>query len=624
MDYIEAFKNLKTNNKYGRKSPHKAVMMLTVIELYEQNLLSNNEIRYDDVLKTTFLNVWNKVLPDEPIFQPEAYFPFWFLQNDSFWHIVPKRGKEDILSLMRDRNVKPSEAKIMDSVMYVELDNDLFFLISLPSGRSSLKKVLLETYTSLSEEDINRISESSDNYVDKSEIALSDYEKTLSRDRDLSKNILVEVEQNLVRQFLQINEDIQIALNVEYFTFLKNHRNEREVFKDFCPTVYDLFDKIVNHPIKRGELIPAFAIIYDNFLSDLKISLMGEEDSMDILDKINEALDYLHGNNMKYEEQLPQLIGEHDPVKSVDKRDIYEKPEDLDINTEEAIPEKKTLGDRKGKNWSNNEDEHVELYYKQGKDTNSIAIFLGRSEDEVKSRLTYLGFDNLYSNQISSLSSCVTQKMIKYNNEEYRIENSLIRCSIFNSKGLRIFSSDGKLKYLGGKLYRLNLKEECFTLKSMLYNCSKWMKGEKRIVAYPDTELYRVLNNANDYSDVIEDIIDNPIFEDCQLKVSGTWYKYNGYPSSKQATVNQVAQNNDGKILNQNIVEKPYYSNRKQAVLHALGFFRLPVNVRDITRAISRTYWGESVIIERDVEEILVTLSEVESIDGKYILKKKR
>ena len=98
MDYIETFKNLKTNNKWGRKAPHKAVLMLTVIELYEKNILMDNEIRYDETLKSTFLNIWNSVLPDEPLFHPEAYLPFWYLQSDNFWHIVPIRGKEDILS----------------------------------------------------------------------------------------------------------------------------------------------------------------------------------------------------------------------------------------------------------------------------------------------------------------------------------------------------------------------------------------------------------------------------------------------------------------------------------------------------------------------------------------------
>ena len=48
MDYIEAFKNLKTNNKYSRKSPHKAILLLTVIELYETNTVSENIIEYDD------------------------------------------------------------------------------------------------------------------------------------------------------------------------------------------------------------------------------------------------------------------------------------------------------------------------------------------------------------------------------------------------------------------------------------------------------------------------------------------------------------------------------------------------------------------------------------------------
>ena len=52
MDYTEAFKNLRTNNKWGRKSPHKAVLMLTVIELFEKNILTDNEILYDDKLKS--------------------------------------------------------------------------------------------------------------------------------------------------------------------------------------------------------------------------------------------------------------------------------------------------------------------------------------------------------------------------------------------------------------------------------------------------------------------------------------------------------------------------------------------------------------------------------------------
>ena len=245
MDYIEALKNLKTNNKWGRKSPHKAVLMLTVIELFEKNILMDNEVRYDETLKAAFLKMWNMVLPNESLFHSDAYLPFWYLQSDNFWHIVPIRGKEDILSLMRDTNIKPSEAKLIDSVKYAELDEDLYFLMTLPSGRSSLKRALLETYTTLTNKQIERLAESKDNAIDYSVTAFSEYEKILSKNTVEKKMESTRVDDELVSQFHCLNEDVQFALNIIYFTFLKKHRNEREMFREVCPTVYDLLDKIV-------------------------------------------------------------------------------------------------------------------------------------------------------------------------------------------------------------------------------------------------------------------------------------------------------------------------------------------------------------------------------------------
>ena len=47
MDYVEAFENLKPNEKYGRKTPHKAVLLLTIIEMCESDEIYSNEIRYN-------------------------------------------------------------------------------------------------------------------------------------------------------------------------------------------------------------------------------------------------------------------------------------------------------------------------------------------------------------------------------------------------------------------------------------------------------------------------------------------------------------------------------------------------------------------------------------------------
>ena len=772
MDYIELFQNLRTNNKYGRKSPHKAVLMLTVIELYEQNVLSDNEICYDDTLKSMFLKVWNRVLPNEPLFHPEAYLPFWYLQSDSFWHIVPNRGKEDILSLMRDTNIKPSEAKLYDCVKYAELDEDLFFLMTLPSGRSSLKRALLETYTQLSEDQIDRMAESVDNAIDYSASALSDYKKILSKETNEAKVNVVNVDEEMLLSFNGLSEDLQITLNYEYYSFLKKHRSDREMFKEVCPTVFDLYHNIVNHPIRKDEITPSVAFLYDNFLSDLKIALMSEDGAMELIDNIGDAIDLLRGNTNNVEISQPvaetkeiepavsdiedtsyydevvissmeytlenkanrcyilnnrgervfssdgeiirlnglfyrlnysdslvsmyiireeskglfilgrRILSAHSRSPLYDSLDKHyyltqfkavrydsnhddynvqvddrwygysgfyadfngdDNNQTANINNEEPsadsmevehvfldssgkIIEKITSSqydisaeNRRGKSWTKEEEDLIARYFQQGMNTATIAENLGRTEVAIKSRLAKLGLIEYTYGQEEK--EPINNKDTKISDEDdFRIENSFVKCSIFNKDGEKVFSEKGKLKYIGGKLYRFNLKNECFTIKRMQFDGSIWLKGEKKIVAYPRTELYRVMDNSVYYIEDVEDIVDAPVFENCQLKVKGIWYKYNGdLISEENGNTSDVRKRESNKLR---ILKSPLYAVRKQAILRAMSFFRLPAKIKDIARTISRTAW-RSTIKEDEVEDIINTISEVESVDGGYILRKK-
>lgn len=293
MDYLEAFGNLRPNTKYGRKSPQKAILLLAIIEMYENSVLSDNEIVYDETLKGTYLKVWNKVLPEDAVLLTEAYIPFWYMQNEDFWHVVPVRGKEDILLLLKDDQIKPSESKIYDCVQYVELDEDLFFLLTMPSGRSSLKRALLETYTNLPNRMIDKLSEASDNSVDHSAIAMDKY-KNLLRTSEKCQKVKNTSSSNEQPQFAQLDEDIQLTIALEYYKFQKKHRQEREIFKELFPNVEDLYKRIVTYPIKQGEVLQSFSFVYENFLGDLKIALMSEDGSMDIIDSINDAIRILN------------------------------------------------------------------------------------------------------------------------------------------------------------------------------------------------------------------------------------------------------------------------------------------------------------------------------------------
>ena len=630
MDYIEAVKNLKTNNKWGRKSPHKAVLMLTVIELYEKNILIDNEIRYDETLKSTFLKIWNLVLPDEPLFHPEAYLPFWYLQSDNFWHIVPIRGKEDILSLMRDTNIKPSEAKLVDSVKYAELDEDLYFLMTLPSGRSSLKRALLETYTTLTNKQIERLAESQDNVIDYSVTALSEYEKILSK-KEVEKSVVsARIDDELISQFQCLNEDVQFALNIVYFTFLKKHRNEREMFKEVCPTVYDLFDKIVNNPIKQGEIAPSFAFVYENFLLDVKVALLSEDGSVELVDKIGEAIEILRGNNSQdKEENLPEVAPTENADTSYDDlkvEHVYldEREKDIEAATEADSKQDNGTESRRGKTWTEDEENLIKLYYQQGKDFITIASLIGRTEVAIKSRLAKLGLIDYTYGEENDVPTQAPQGAKSQTDEgDFVIKNLSDRAIILDQDDKPMFITDGKLKYMRNKLYRLNLKRECFTIKGMSFNGSVWIKGTKKIVAYPQTELYQMIIDANDYCDEVEDIVDSPVFEDCKLKYKGVWYTYNG--NSITDTSKKDIETDNRTRLNREtseIKKSPLYAVRRQAVLRAMDYFRVPASIRDIARAISRTAW-RSVIKEDDVEEIVWTIPEIEYFDGKYILRKK-
>lgn len=630
MDYIEAVKNLKTNNKWGRKSPHKAVLMLTVIELYEKNILMDNEIRYDETLKSTFLKMWNVVLPNEPLFHPDAYLPFWYLQSDNFWHIVPIRGKEDILSLMRDTNIKPSEAKLIDSVKYAELDEDLYFLMTLPSGRSSLKRALLETYSTLSNKQIERLAESQDNAIDNSVTALSEYEKILSKNTVEKKLESIRVDDGLINQFQCLNEDVQLTLNIVYFTFLKKHRNEREMFKEVCPTVYDLLDKIVNHPIKQGEIAPSFAFVYDNFLSDLKVALLSEDGSIELVDKIGEAIEILRGNSSQNQEEnqpedAPAEITDisFDDLK-VEHVYLDERGKVIETATEVAPEQDNGTESRRGKTWTEDEENLIRQYYQQGKDFITIASLIGRTEVAIKSRLAKLGLIDYTYGQENDVSTLTTQGAKSQTEEsDFVIENLSDRAVILDQDGKPMFITDDKLKYLRNKLYRLNLKRECFTLKGMTFNGSVWIKGTKKIVAYPQTELYQKIIDANDYCDEVEDIVDSPVFEDCKLKYKGVWYTYNGNSITDTSKKDNETDNRTKLSRETSEIKKsPLYAVRRQAVLRAMDYFRVPASIRDIARAISRTAW-RSVIKEDDVEDIVKTIPDIDCIDGKYFLRKK-
>lgn len=292
-----------------------------------------------------------------------------------------------------------------------------------------------------------------------------------------------------------------------------------------------------------------------------------------------------------------------------------------------GLEKESSTENRRGKPWTEEEEDALRTFFNQGRDASTIAAIMGRTEVAIKSRLGIMGLiDYTYGQEEEARADADKEEQEKDDESDFAIENSFARCFIVNKRGDRVFQDTGKLKYIGGKLYRMNLKEDCFTLKSMRYDGAVWTKGEKRIVAYPPTALYKVLESAVNYYDEVEEIVDAMMFEKCQLKVGGVWYRYDGSLLSNVAGKDEKAERVAGRSLpnyTESVVKSPLYAVRKQAVLRAMGYFRLPASVKDIARTISRTAWRAD-IREDEVEDVISTMSEIESVDGKYVLRKGR
>ena len=61
-DYIEAFSHLHTAKVKRRKAPHKAVLLLAIMDLVECNFIRNPRIELTDELVRKFNSVWKRYL----------------------------------------------------------------------------------------------------------------------------------------------------------------------------------------------------------------------------------------------------------------------------------------------------------------------------------------------------------------------------------------------------------------------------------------------------------------------------------------------------------------------------------------------------------------------------------
>lgn len=86
--YKDCFSSLNTMKKYGKPAPHKALLLLSVIDLIERGEITNCRIPISNDLVRQFKRNTSALLGESKLFQPVANYPYYHMKSEPFWQLV--------------------------------------------------------------------------------------------------------------------------------------------------------------------------------------------------------------------------------------------------------------------------------------------------------------------------------------------------------------------------------------------------------------------------------------------------------------------------------------------------------------------------------------------------------
>jgi putative restriction endonuclease len=137
QEYVKRFCKLKQGNtKYG-KAPHKPILLLTFIEMFEKGELTENKVLISPELVALFKETFALLVQTEH--KADFFLPYYHLSGERFWKVKTK--------LDNNLNFPISSFKTLDEVVdYGYFSEELFVLLMNQESRNILKTIVLDKY----------------------------------------------------------------------------------------------------------------------------------------------------------------------------------------------------------------------------------------------------------------------------------------------------------------------------------------------------------------------------------------------------------------------------------------------------------------------------------------------
>ena len=119
-------------------SPHKDVFLLSLIIVFQEAETGANRFPLDDRLDFAFERAWKTFVPDKVFSRNYIELPFWYLQNDGIWTVIPKPGCESAVRAFS----RATRKRIAEFIEYGELSTDFFAFFKDQGTLDYLKKAI--------------------------------------------------------------------------------------------------------------------------------------------------------------------------------------------------------------------------------------------------------------------------------------------------------------------------------------------------------------------------------------------------------------------------------------------------------------------------------------------------
>jgi putative restriction endonuclease len=140
--FVRKLSKLRVDRSKGAVAPHKAILLVSVIQLIDSGFIHENRIFISPELVSRFKDNWHDLVKAEK-FSPNFSLPFYHMTSDKFWQLKTLPGREILLTA--SHSIKSFSA-LKSCIDYAFLDDESYEWLKNPLNRTVAIHVLLDTY----------------------------------------------------------------------------------------------------------------------------------------------------------------------------------------------------------------------------------------------------------------------------------------------------------------------------------------------------------------------------------------------------------------------------------------------------------------------------------------------